>query len=118
MRVQLPLQIKEQIEESIVETIQKAKEVYSGKTRKVNPIPPPPSNVSEEPAKTVINPPNTDPKEINQSTNLLEQNAEQIMQKKMWTIDELFQSLLDLAAPDEVGIINNLFTKLRMLKKE
>ncbi len=117
MRVQLPLQIKDQIEDAIKPVIKIAQERYRKKTP-VTSVAAKPSEISGGPTHetdTVISTNTTEPTKsltLGQPAAKLPATA-----TRLWTLDQLQQKLDDSAKPDEKPVISTVFDRLRAKMK-
>lgn len=103
MRVQLPLQIRESIEEAIKQPVILAREYYDGEKK---------SGVSSsghnlQKNSQIISIPQTS------SSRQLDNIAFKPGLPKMFTIDEIEQKIKELATADEKRIISQIFSRLR-----
>jgi len=113
MKVQLPEEIREEIEKNVGGIVTKAREIYDKKDR-----PKPPSNIIP------VNPPTQVPPTVIPNPVILppatggavirpEPDNKNLPSQKMWTLDDLQLLLEGNAYQDEVPIIRKVFKRLR-----
>ena len=103
MRVQIPSQIKEQIEAEVQNVVKLAQAKYRRKKPATSPPPRPPS-------PPVYDPPNDPPKFISENSGF----HHSVEPKRVWTLDEMENELKKAAKPDERIVILNVFKRLRL----
>lgn len=107
MKIEIPSQIIDQIEESIKPVIKKADEVYRKESKNDNKVYKNNAPVNSIPSSAVSTKANKN--EMFTNSNL---ESESFLEKK-WTLEEVERMLIDIASQIEIVIIKKLFAKIK-----
>jgi hypothetical protein len=112
MRVQLPQQIRDQVEEAIKPVLRIAQETYRKNSTREPSSSSPVSEVSRRP-ESLLNTSASFQATFETATPSLQSTHVEPTTKKLWTLDELQQQLENVAKPNEKLVVTKVFTRFR-----